>query len=476
MVPGRMTSSRAPKARRPEGAGRGGPAVTEVRARGLRHAFRALRYRDFALFWAGAFVSSTGMWMQNVTVPFLLHEATGSAGWVGFGAFAQFAPVMVMSPLGGSLADRHPRRVILLWGQAVSMILAFALWLAVRGGEIRPGLIVALIGITGIATGLVIPAWQSFVAELVPREVLLNAVSLNSAQFNASRAVGFMLGGLALYSAGPGFSFFVNGLSFLAVLAALAAIRPRPARHRLRPGPDEGPVRHRLRRGTAPGSGPGGAPATFRLGLAYVREHPGLQLAVVTVGVVMFLGGPVIQLAPVFARDAFGVDERAYGFLAAALGVGATAGSVVIGAYGDGIRRSRMAIGSIVVYGVAVLGLALTPSYAGGLAAMACIGVAYLAVASVLNTSIQLAVDDRFRGRVLALYVMVLTGAYPLGSLLQGVATDRFGVRAVVGVAGAGLLVYAVVLASRPAAVATLDGSGYGCRPQGVDQPGGYAT
>ncbi|HET9771388.1 MAG TPA: MFS transporter [Acidimicrobiia bacterium] len=423
--------------------------------RGLRHAFRALRHRNFALFWCGAFVSSTGMWMQNVTVPFLLHEATGSAGWVGFGAFAQFAPAMVMSPLGGSLADRHPRRTILLWSQALSMGLAFALWLAVRGGEIRPALIVGLVGITGVVTGLAIPAWQSFVAELVPRDVLLNAVTLNSAQFNASRAVGFMLGGFALYSAGPGFSFFANGVSFLAVIGVLVAIRPR-----------------RLARQGAAGvavtadgvvvSDPPGvetAPATFRLGLAYVREHPGLQLAVITVGIVMFLGGPVIQLAPVFARDTFGVDERAYGFLAAALGVGATAGSVVIGAYGDGIRRSRMVTGSIAVYGVAVLGMALTPTYAGGLAAMAGIGVAYLAVASVLNTSIQLAVDDRFRGRVLALYVMVFTGAYPLGSLLQGLATDRFGVRAVVSVAGAGLLAYAAVLALRPATVGTLDTS-----------------
>ena len=404
--------------------------------RGLRHAFRALRHRDFALFWAGAFVSSIGMWMQNVTVPFLLHEATGSAGWVGFGAFAQFAPAMVVSPLGGSLADRHSRRTLLIWSQSAAMVMAFALWLSVRGGQIRPGVIVALIGVTGVVTGLGIPAWQSFVAELVPRESLLNAVTLNSAQFNASRAIGFMLGGLALYSVGPGLSFFANGLSFLAVLGALAAIRPR-----------------------RPSSVPAvAAPAaTFRLGLAYVREHPGLQLAVITCGVVMFLGGPVIQLAPVFARDVFGVDQRAYGFLAAALGIGATAGSVVIGAYGDGLRRSSLAIASIVTFGVAVLGMAATPTYAGGVAAMFCIGVAYLAVASVLNTSIQLAVDDRFRGRVIALYVMVFTGSYPLGSLVQGMATDRFGVRGVVAVAGVVLLGYAALLAARPATVATLD-------------------
>jgi MFS family permease len=427
-------------------------------SRGLRHAFRALQHRDFALFWAGAFVSSIGMWMQNVTVPFLLHEATGSAAWVGLGAFAQFAPAMVMSPLGGSLADRHPRRLILVWNQLVLMLLAFGLWLSVRGGDIRPGLIVVLVSLTGVVTGLGIPAWQSYVAELVPRDALLNAVTLNSAQFNASRAIGFMFGGLALYSLGPGLSFFANGLSYLAVLAALAAIRGRAARSAaVLSGDVEIPEV--------------AGPATFRLGLAYVRERPGLQLAVVTIGIVMFLGGPVIQLAPVFARDTFGVDERAYGFLAAALGIGATAGSVVLGAYADNVRRSRLIVGSIVVYGVSVLGMALTPSYAGGLAAMFCIGVAYLAVASVLNTSIQLAVDDRFRGRVLALYVMVFTGAYPLGSLVQGLLTDRFGVRAVVGVASVALLGYAAVLAARPAVVGVLDVPVQAL--QGVDQPGG---
>jgi MFS family permease len=407
-----------------------------------------LRHRDFALFWVGAFVSSTGMWMQNVTVPFLLHEATGSAAWVGLGAFAQFAPAMVVSPLGGSLADRHARRTILVWNQATLLVLALALWLSVRGGTIHPGQIVVLIGLSGVVSGLGIPAWQSFVAELVPRESLLNAVTLNSAQFNVSRAIGFMLGGLALYSVGPGLSFFVNAVSYVAVLGALGAIRPRPA-----PGAAAALASVELPEVAAPPPGP----ATFRLGVAYVRRHPGLQLAVITCGVVMFLGGPVIQLAPVFARDTFGVDERAYGFLASALGIGATTGSVLISAFGDGLRRSKLIITSIVIYGLAVLGMALTPNYAGGLVAMAVIGLAYLAVASVLITSIQLAVDDEFRGRVLALYVMVFTGAYPLGSLLQGIATDHFGVRAVVGVAGVLLLGYAAILASRPAAVGVLD-------------------
>ena len=435
------------------------PGLMTERSRGLRHAFRALRYRDFALFWSGALVSSIGMWMQSVTVPFVIHEVTGSAAWVGLSAFAQFAPVMVTSPFGGALADRHARRTILIWNQTALLILALALWLSVQGGAIRPGLMVALVGLSGIVAGLGIPSWQSFVAELVPRASLLNAVTLNSAQFNVSRAIGFMLGGLALYSVGPGLSFLVNGLSYLAVLGALAAIRPRPAH------PSVTVTDVQIPEVTGP--------ATFRLGLAYVRQHPGLQLAVLTCGIVMFLGGPVIQLAPVFARDTFGVDERAYGFLAAALGVGATAGSVVISAYGDGVRRSRLIVASIVIYGAAVVGMALTPTYVGGLAAMAIIGIGYLAVASVLNTSIQLAVDDRFRGRVLALYVMVFTGAYPLGSLLQGIATDHFGVRVVVGTAGAVMLGYAALLASRPAVIAVFDGAAQAPWFQGIDQRGG---
>jgi MFS family permease len=439
-----------------------GPLMTG-RSRGLRHAFRALRHRDFALFWSGALVSSIGMWMQGVTIPFVIHEVTDSATWVGLSAFAQFAPVMVMSPLGGALADRHARRTILIWNQAALMVLALALWLSVQGGAVRPGLMVILVGLSGVVAGLGIPAWQSFVTELVPRESLLNAVTLNTAQFNVSRAIGFMLGGFALYSVGPGLSFLVNGLSYAAVLAALATIRPRPAPSSVFIADVQIPEL----------AGPPAGPATFRLGLAYVRQHPGLQLAVLTCGIVWFLGGPVIQLAPVFARDTFGVDERAYGFLAAALGIGATAGSVIISAYGDGIRRSRLVVNAIAVYSLALLGMALTPSYAGGLAAMAAIGLGYLAVASALMTSIQLAVDDRFRGRVLALYVMVFTGAYPLGSLVQGIATDHFGVRVVVGTAGAVMLGYAALLASRPAVVAAFDGAGQGAVFQGVDQPGG---
>jgi MFS family permease len=396
-----------------------------------------LRHRDFAVFLTGAFISSTGMWMQNVTVPYVLHEATDSAGWVGLAGFAQFIPAMIMGPVGGTFADRFPRRRILLISQSVAMVVAVALWLTVRDGQVDPGLMVALVAVGGIASGFGIPAWQSFVPELVPRESLLNAVALNSAQFNASRALGFLVGGLSLHVFGPATAFLFNAVSYLAVLGALLVVRAGRA-------PETG------------GAGPAEA-GGFRSALAYARHHRGLLLTIVTVGVVAFLGSPVVLLAPVFARDVFHVNEAAYGYLAAAFGIGATVGAVVLGAYGDGLRRSRLATVAIGFYGLALVTMGLTPVYAGGLLAMFGIGAGYLVVVSALNTALQESVDPRFRGRVVALYFMAFTGGYPIGALLQGWLADLVGVRPVV--AGAGLLLagYAAFLVLRPTVARSLD-------------------
>jgi MFS family permease len=407
-----------------------------IPARGLRHAVRAFRHRDFALFWVGAFISSVGTWMQAVTVPFILHEATGSAAWVGYGAAAQFLPAMVVGPAGGAAADRYSRRRILLLSQSAAGVFALALWASVRTGRIHPLVIIGLVVGSGFASGYGIPAWQAFVPELVPREALLNAVALNSAQFNASRAVGFMIGGLTLSRFGPGAAFLANGLSYLAVIAAVVAVRAG-----------------------RPGHPAGARPAgSFREGLAYVWARPGLRLVIVTVIVVAFLGNPVIQLAPVFARDVYHVGEGAYGLLASALGIGATLGSVILGAYGDQIRRSRLVVVATAAYGGAVIGLGLSPSYAGGVVAMFAVGMGFLVIVSALNTTLQLSVDDRFRGRALALYIMAFTGSYPIGSLLQGALADAVGVRPVVAGAGFAIVAYAAVLAVRPVLTRPLDG------------------
>lgn len=403
---------------------------------GLRHAFRALRHRDFALFWSGALVSHTGSWMQNLTVPYVLLQTTDSAAWVGLGTFAQFLPALLLGPIGGAVADRLPRKRIIVATQLLGMVMALALWLAWRDGSASPGLTVALVSGFGVVMGFGMPAWQSFVPRLVPREDLLNAVTLNSAQFNAARAIGPTIGGVVLATLGAAAAFLGNAISFGAVLVAMAMIRTRSlvVEH-----PDE----H--------GAG------SFREGLAYVRRHSGLVLAIVTISITVFLGNPVIPLTAVFASDVFEVGPIAYGVLTAVLGVGALSAAVALGLRGDEFPRSLLATAGIVVYASGVLLMGVAPVYAVGLVAMLLLGTGYLTLASAMNTSIQMLVAERFRGRVVALYGVGIMGAFPLGALVQGTLADAVGVRWTVGVAGALLLAFAIWLASRRDLTSALD-------------------
>jgi MFS family permease len=404
--------------------------------RGLKHAFRALRHRDFALFWSGALVSNVGTWMQNVTVPFVLYALTDSVAWLGLAAFLQFTPMMMMGALGGVLADRFPRKRILLATQAGQMIVALGLWVLWISERATPGSIVALMVVAGVIAGIQLSAWQSFVPQLVPRESLLNAVTLNSAQFNASRGIGPALAGVVLAVSGPGGAFLINGLSYLFVIGALLAIR------------SAGPVLERSERRMA---------GQFRDGVAYVRRHTGLGLAIVMVAFAGVLGAPIVQFTPVFARDVFEVGEAAYGFLAASLGLGAVIGAVLLGGYGDGIRRSRLSTGGLLAYGAAATLMAAAPTYAVGVGALLLMGVAYIVLASALNTSVQLLVAEEFRGRAMALYLMAFTGGYPIGALVQGRIADAVGVQATVAGAGLTLVVVAAVLLSRRDLIGTLD-------------------
>ena len=376
--------------------------------------FKVLRHRDFALFWSGSLLSNVGMWMQNIAVPLVLYQRTEQAAWIGLGAFLQFLPALLVGGVGGMCADRFPRRRILLCTQGASMLVAAALWLMVDGPGTNPAVIAGLVALSGLASGFGIPAWQSFVPQLVPREDMLAAMALNSLQHNASRAFGFVLGGIVVAEWGPRLTFGVNALSYLAVLGALLLI---------------GPGRQ------ATGPAPAGRPS-FRPGVDHARSRPGVMAAIATVGVVAFLGSPVIQLAPVFARHELGVGVEASGLLAAALGAGALAASGLLGRLRGRYSLAQLVPAAVAGYGLAVVGMALTPNLAGGMAAMFVIGVGYLLVVSLLGTSIQLGVEDAFRGRVMALYGMAFTAGFPLGSLIQGALADVVGVRAVVGVSG----------------------------------------
>jgi MFS family permease len=390
---------------------------------GLRSAAAALHIRDFRVFWIGALISNTGAWMQNVTVPFVVFQITDSAAWVGAAGFAQFIPAWLMGPLGGAIADRFPRRRVLIVTASFQALVAGLLALAWAADVRTVWPYLVLVAISGSWGGINIASWQAFVSELVPKEHLLNGITLNSAQFNASKAFGPALGGVVLATLGAGWGFGLNAISFVAVIVALVMIRARPAASSVR----------------------GGRPhviAETREAARHARAQPGVITCILVVMALGFFGSPVFSLIVVFTHDVFHVGDTAYGLLSAAQGIGAILGAPLIAGPGTALRRSRLVAISMLVYGGALIVFALSPTYVLALLPMLVAGACYLALASSLNTSIQLQVHESMRGRILALYVMGLTLSVPIGNLAQGYLAEHIGPRATV--AGAGLCFLAV--------------------------------
>ena len=405
---------------------------------GTRDALAALRHRDFRIFWIGALLSNTGTWVQGATIPFVVYHLTDSAAWVGWVAFLQFLPVMALGPVGGSLADRFPRRTLLLVTQGALGVLALAFWVVWVTDRASLGAIVFLVVLSGLVAGLNIPAWQAFVSELVPRESLLNAVTLNSLQFNAARAFGPAVAGVLL-GIGVGWAFLVNALSYVAGVVALAMI------HVVAPP--------RAERGE-------GLIADFVSAIRFTKRLPGVRTAYAVVAVLGLLGGPLFQLLVVFAEEVFGVDDALYGVLGAALGAGAILAAPFVAGRGSGMARSVLLDGALVTYGVAVTAFALSPWFPVAVAMLAVAGGAYLAIAATLNTTIQLQVPEQLRGKVLAVYVMILTATMPLGALVQGALIQVVGPRPVVAVAGATFVALALWMRWGSDCLATVDAPG----------------
>jgi MFS family permease len=416
-------------------------AATESEAavppQGLRHAARAFRHRDFTVFWIGALASNTGSWVQNLAVPFVLYQVTKSAFWVGLATFTQFLPVMLLGPLAGSIADRFERRKVLLVTQSLMALSALSLWLAWASDAHQPWLILLLVAISGVFAGINIPSWQSFVNDLVPREDLLSAVALNSLQFNAARALGPGIAGVLLASFGPSWAFFLNGVSFLFVLLALALVRVRPAPRAVNPT--------------------GGFLRQFTRALAYSRRQPGILIGIVVAILVGGLGNPVFQFTVVFAGEVYDVGPIGLSLLNVSLGLGAVMAAPLVSGWDALLSRATLVRWGLLVYGGAIIAFGAASQYVVGLLALTIIGGAFLVVISATNTSVQLIVADHMRGRVMAVRIMAFTGAYPLGALVQGWVSDAIGPRLTVAGAGTILLLAGLWLGSKPALLRRLD-------------------
>lgn len=380
----------------------------------------ALRVPAFRRFFFAALVSNSGAWLQGVAIPYVMFEITGSGAWVGASVFAQMLPMALMGPVAGPLADRIPRRRILIVTQFLLAVAAAGhavmWWADVRS----PGAYLAASVLYGTVNGFNMPAWQAYVSDLVPRELLMNAITLNSTQFNAARAVGPSVGGVVLATGGPGWAFAGNALSFVAVLITLVSLPPGQAH----PGGDTEPA---LRQ--------------FAQGMAYAWSQPGIITGYIAGGTVAFLGGTLAQVHMVlFAEEVFEVSEFRYGLLVSGFGIGALLVAPWLAAVGPRFPKSTMLVAGLTLYGVAELVLVSTTIYVIGVIGVVLAGAAHLTMATTTNTTIQLLVIEAMRGRVMAMYLMVFTLGMPVGAVIQGPAADAFGPRTVVLMMGLGML------------------------------------
>ena len=257
-------------------------------------------HRDFALFWSAAIVTNTGSSMQGAAIPFVIYKLTGSTTWLGVSAAIAFLPLFLLGPLAGAIADRYPRRQVLLVSQSVQMTVAVALWVMWVTGTATVATMLVALTVTSIASGINISSWQAFVPSLVPRHDLLNAVRLNSIQFALARALGPAVAGLVLGAFGPGACFAGNALSFVYVIVILVMIRPHPEAI----APASAPTRAE-RAGVVQG---------FSEGLHYVRAHPVLVQCITTNFAIGFLALSMVQLAPRWPRTSSTCPTRATGW------------------------------------------------------------------------------------------------------------------------------------------------------------------
>jgi len=387
----------------------------------------ALRHRNFRLFWFGQMVSLIGTWMQSLAQAWLVLTLTGAPIWLGVVAAAQFLPVLVLGLFGGIIADVLPKRRTLIATQVASMLLAFAMAALVFANVVQVWHILVLASLLGLVNAIDMPTRQAFVVEMVGRDDITNAVGLNSAVFNAARIVGPAVGGLLIGAFDLAASFFLNGLSFIAVIAGLALMRDAEL---LSVG--------RMARPT----GVRDVMANLAEGLRYVGRTPVVRLAVVLVGVVATVGMNFNVIGPALAKTVLGVGATGLGFLMASMGLGSLTAALLIAA----LRRPRpwIIVGGALLLGIVEVALGGVRSYPFALGAMFLAGFGAIAMMISANTAIQLAVPDRLRGRVIGVYTTVFAGSTPIGAPIVGWLASAFSTEVALVTGGAIAIVAAV--------------------------------
>jgi MFS family permease len=394
--------------------------------------FRALRYRNFQLYLGGMTVSLAGSWMQQLAQSWLVYRLTRSEWMLGLVAFCANLPVLLLSPVAGVVADRFPRRRIVLITQCAAMLQAAALAFLTLSGRVEVWHILALALVQGAASAFDIPGRQSLFVYLVGKQDLLNAISLNSAMFNTARVLGPSLGGFVVARLGEGVCFSLNAASYLAVIGTLLAMRVQEG---VKPSLES-------------------ALARLMAGVRYATGTAPLRNLLAICGLTTIASAPSMALAPMFADGIFHRGSTGLGLLTSAFGLGA-----IFGTLGLARRRSTQGLTTVILVSSATTGLGLlvfgiSPSFWLSVALMAVTGMSIFRLNAATNTSIQTRIDDDYRGRVMGLYSMMVIGMIPVGSLLAGALAARIGSRWTVSLCGLLRLSTAVFIFSRRRALA----------------------
>ncbi len=426
------------------------PAIGGMSHR-LSSTFRALRHHNYRLFFFGQMISLVGTWMQTIAQQWLIYRLTGSATMLGLVNLVTAIPLLPLSLWGGSLADRFSKRSIIVITQAVMMVQAFILAALTWTGTVQVWHVMVLAVLLGAANAVDVPARQAFVVEMVEgKEDLTNAIGLNSTVFNTARAIGPAIAGVAVATTGEAGAFFINGVTFLAVIAGLLMMRLPP----------------QARASRQPKLG-----SHLMEGLRYIVTHQTVMVLMSLVAVSAFLSMPYNTLLPVFAENILNDSARpmldlmctgprallncqspdalTYGLLMAATGLGAVMGALFVASLPATARRGRwLALGNL-AFPALLLGMAVSRSFALSLLLLVGIGVSFVVQNALANTLIQIAAPDELRGRIMSFYSLTFQGMMRAGGMQAGLMGDWVGAPLAVGLGAAICLAYGAFVALR---------------------------
>src|SRR5438128_5191288 len=401
------------------------PAMTE--AAGASR-LGALAHRNFRLFFFGQGVSLIGTWMQSVALGWLVLEITNSPFAVGLNQALRSLGVLVFALYAGVVVDRVDKRRLIVWTQLLQMLEALALALLVWTRSIATWQVMALAVGFGVVNAFDIPGRQAFIVELVGKDDLMNAIALNSSMFNAARIAGPAVAGVLIGAAGVGMCFFLNGVSYIAVIASLLAMRLAPF---------------------APRPAAATAWEGFRVGVRFIRSDARVLALVVLVAVFSVFGFPFLVLMPVVARDVLHTDARGYGILMAGVGIGAMLGALALALRGRGVRKGSTLLNGGAAFAALLVAFGAARSFATALLLLALAGCAMIVTTALANTMLQTLVPDELRGRVMAFYAFVFVGMAPLGAFQAGLVAEHTDAPTSIALGGAGCVVAAAIAAWR---------------------------